>query len=104
MYWLTKNNISVLGTFNFYNRSDWEGDIAPYSPRFQDGWSPGIISFFDDDNFDFGLDKNEDFVLSNMSKDRVKNGGGGCIVQRYHTCLSPRRPGFNSRGSQELFT
>ena len=77
MYWLTKNKFCVLGTFNFCNRSEWEGDIAPYSPRFQDGWSPGIISFFDDDNFDFGLDKNEDFVLSNMSKDRVKRGAGG---------------------------
>lgn len=66
-YTLTSSNASYLS-----GRSEWEGDIAPYSPRFQDGWSPGIISFFDDDNFDFGQDNNEEFVLRKMSKDRVR--------------------------------
>jgi hypothetical protein len=50
-----------------FSRSEWEGDIAPYSPRFHDGWSPGIITF-QDDQPEFGADNNEDFVLNKMSQ------------------------------------
>ena len=53
---------------SIFSRSEWEGDIAPYSPRFNDGWSPGVISFFQDDQPEFGADKNEDFVLKKMSQ------------------------------------
>ena len=50
-------------------RSEWEGDIAQYSPRFHDGWTPGVISFFMDDQPDFGHDKNEEFVLRKISRE-----------------------------------
>lgn len=55
--------------FTLFLRSEFEGDIAPYSPRFQDNWSPGTISFFNDDNPDFGHDNNEDFVLRKLSRE-----------------------------------
>lgn len=39
-----------LGDYWLNPKSDWEGDIIPFQPRFSDGWSPGIVELSDDED------------------------------------------------------
>ena len=41
----------TFSQFGFHCRENWEGNILPYRPIFQGGWSPGVVVFPDEGGF-----------------------------------------------------
>jgi len=87
----------ALGDYWQNPKSAWEGDILPYQPKFQDGWSPGIIEFSDEEDEEDDMDSLESASFYHNS------GGGRNGYSRQNSVVEAngRRPALASHSKKD---
>ncbi len=57
-------------------------EVVPYSPRFQDGWSPGVINFSFSDHYGHEPLSKRKSTISNSSRKSMESSSGNEGVRR----------------------